>query len=98
MALVRPHLEYSSSVWDRHWKKDINRVEMIQHRASRFVTNNYHYHPGSMTSILHYEQISWQLVPVSYRPRIAAEFIRLGVTLRLHYVYGVVVSCLSIVN
>jgi hypothetical protein len=57
MALVRPHLEYSSSVWDRHWKKDINRVEMIQHRASRFVTNNYHYHPGSMTSILHYEQI-----------------------------------------
>ena len=42
--------------------------------------------------------ISWQLVPVSYRPRIEAEFIRLGVTLRLHYVYGVVVSCLSVVN
>ena len=35
------------------WKKDINRVEMVQHRAARFVTNNYNYHPGSMTSILH---------------------------------------------
>jgi hypothetical protein len=52
MALVRPHLEYSSSVWDPHWKKDINRVEIVQHRAARFVTNNYNYHPGPMTSIL----------------------------------------------
>ena len=42
--------------------------------------------------------ISWQLVPVSYRPRVEAEFIRLGVTLRLHYVYGMAVSCLSVVN
>ena len=25
---------------------------MIQHRAARFVTNNYQYHPGSMTAIL----------------------------------------------
>ena len=42
--------------------------------------------------------ISWQLVPVSYRPRVEAEFIRHGVTLRLHYVYGMAVSCLSVVN
>ena len=42
--------------------------------------------------------ISWQLVPVSCRPRVEAEFIRLGVTLRLHYVYGVAVLWLSVVN
>ena len=53
MALVRLHLEYSSSVWDPHWKKNINRAEIIQHRAATFVTNNYNYHPGSMISILH---------------------------------------------
>ena len=32
-AYMAQHLEYSSSVWDPHWKKDINRVEMLQHRA-----------------------------------------------------------------
>ena len=57
LALVRPHLEYSSSVWDPHWKKDINKVEMVQHRAARFVTANYIYQPGSMTSILN--QLQW---------------------------------------
>ncbi len=52
MALVRPHLEYSSTVWDPNWKIDINMIEMIQNRTARFVTNNYNYNPGSMTSIM----------------------------------------------
>ena len=33
---------------------------MVQHRAARFVTNNYNYHPSSMTSILH--SLHWSTV------------------------------------
>ena len=40
-ALVRPVLEYASSVWDPHCKKDIDKIEKIQRRAARFVLNRY---------------------------------------------------------
>ena len=38
---VRPTLEYACSVWDPYLKKDINKLEKVQRRAARFVTNNY---------------------------------------------------------
>jgi hypothetical protein len=38
---VRPSLEYASTVWDPHTQANINKVESIQRRAARFVTNNY---------------------------------------------------------
>ena len=41
-ALVRPTVEYASSVWDPHLLKDINKLEMIQKRSARYVTNRYH--------------------------------------------------------
>ena len=40
-ALVRPQLEYSSSAWNPHTKRNINKIEMVQHRAARFVHNDY---------------------------------------------------------
>ena len=40
-ALVRPILEYSSSVWDPANQKQINSLEKVQRRAARFVCNNY---------------------------------------------------------
>ena len=36
-AMVRPHLEYASGAWNPHLKKDINKLENIQRKASRFV-------------------------------------------------------------
>ena len=36
-AMVRHHLEYTSGAWNPHLKKDINRLENIQRKASRFV-------------------------------------------------------------
>jgi hypothetical protein len=51
-TLVRPHLEYASAAWDPYHKVDIHQIEMVQHRAARFVVNNYSKEPGSMTSIL----------------------------------------------
>ena len=40
-TLVRPLLEYSSSVWDPHTKTLVNKIEMIQRRAARFCHNDY---------------------------------------------------------
>jgi len=36
-ALVRPHVEYVSSVWDPHLKKHVKQIEGVQRRAARFV-------------------------------------------------------------
>ena len=38
---VRPLLEYSSSVWDPWQKKYIEKLEMVQHRAVRYILNDY---------------------------------------------------------
>ena len=36
-ALVRPHLEYASSVWSPYKKKDIEAIENVQKRATRML-------------------------------------------------------------
>ena len=41
LSLVRPHLEYCSSVWNPYTKKSITSIENIQRRAARFVLNKY---------------------------------------------------------
>jgi len=46
-TLVRPILEYGSCVWDPHFKKDIENLEIIQKRAGRFITNNYQFKTGN---------------------------------------------------
>ena len=40
-SLVCPHLEYCSSVWDPHTKSNIQKLEAVQRRAARFITNDY---------------------------------------------------------
>ena len=40
-SLVRPRLEYASTVWDPPTKSNINALEMVQRRAARFVSGNY---------------------------------------------------------
>ena len=39
--MVRPGIEYASTVWDPTCKEDIKALEQVQSRASRFVFNNY---------------------------------------------------------
>ena len=63
-TLVRPHLENASTVWDPHLKKDINSLDRVQRSAARFVSNNYDYSEGSMTSIL--KDLNWDSL-VSWR-------------------------------
>ena len=40
-SLVSSILEYSSTAWDPFYQKDIDRLEMVQRRAARFVFNDY---------------------------------------------------------
>ena len=55
-GLVRPVLEYGSSVWDPHTHGLQEELEKVQNRAARFVTGNYVF--GSMTGIL--GQLKWE--------------------------------------
>ena len=40
-TLIRPQLEYASTVWSPWLKQDIIELEKVQRRAARFVHNNY---------------------------------------------------------
>ena len=63
-SLVRSILEYSSTVWDPFYQKDIDRLEMVQRRAARFVLNDYK--PlSSVTSMV--SQLGWK--PLAERRR-----------------------------
>ena len=48
---VRPLLEYSATVLDPWQKKYINQIEMVQHRAVRYIFNDYNF-TSSVSSML----------------------------------------------
>ena len=50
-AIVRPKLEYSSTVWDPNTKSQIDQIEKVQRRAARFVTSRYH-NTSSVTDMI----------------------------------------------
>ena len=56
-SLVWPILEYSSTVWDPYSKQNIDKIEMVQRRAARFVVGNYSYY-ASPTAML--QKLGWQ--------------------------------------
>ena len=59
-TIVRPTMEYASTVWDPVSQHNIKAIEKVQRRAARFVTMNYTDRtPGcvkSMINNLHYWQ------------------------------------------
>lgn len=56
-TLVRPQLEYASSVWSPHTKSNIDKIEKVQRRAVRWVKQDYSYY-SSVTSMQ--SQLGWQ--------------------------------------
>ena len=53
-SMVRALLEYCSTVWSPHTKEYIQKIEMVQCRAARYVTNRYH-NTSSVTMLDHLE-------------------------------------------
>ena len=51
-SLVRPHVEYASSVWSPHQKYQVDKLEKVQRKAARFVKNCWIREEGVMTNIL----------------------------------------------
>ena len=55
-TLVRPQLEYGSTVWYPHTTIDINKVEAVQRRAARWAIRDYRY-TSSVTTML--KDLNW---------------------------------------
>ena len=60
-ALVRPKLEYSSSIWDPSHTNQIKLIEKVQRRTARFTCNRYH-NTSSVTDML--EDLDWPTLQV----------------------------------
>ena len=51
LALVRPHLEYASTVWSPHTTKQKALIERVQRKSLRFIKKCYINEPGTVTSL-----------------------------------------------
>ena len=56
-TFVRPQLEYAATVWDPHTDINIAKLEGVQRRAARFVTNDYNY-TSSVTAMM--RALEWE--------------------------------------
>ena len=56
-AMVRPVLEYCSSCWDPYTQKNINKIEMVQRRAARWVIGDWR-QTSSVTNML--QELKWR--------------------------------------
>ena len=56
-SLTRPHFEFASAALDPYIARDINQLDNVQHRAARFVQNDY----GRTTSMSGLDRdLGWQ--------------------------------------
>ena len=56
-SLVRPNVEYASSVWDPYHQKDKDRIERVQRRAARYVLHR-HGNRWSVSDML--DKLDWK--------------------------------------
>ena len=56
-SMVRQIIESCSTVWSPHTKEYVSKVEMVQRRAARYVTNRYR-NTSSVTSML--DHLNWE--------------------------------------
>ena len=63
-SLVRPTVEYASTVWDSYTKHNRDRLEMVQRRAARYVLHHYE-RTASVKEML--EQLNWETLELRRR-------------------------------
>ena len=73
-ALVRPLLEYASSVWDPHTQNNITKIESVQRRAARFVLRRYR-STSSVTEML--QELAWPTLQARRRTARLAMFYKI---------------------
>ena len=56
-ALVRPHLEYASQVWDQRMDKHISGIEAVRQRSAQFVKDCWEWTPGTVTNF--FNDLDW---------------------------------------
>ena len=61
-SLVRPHLEYASTVWSPHQKYQIDKLEAVQRKAARFIKNCWSREQGTVTELL--ADLKWDTLQV----------------------------------
>ena len=72
--MVRPVLDYASTVWDPHQKGDIKILEQVQRRAARYVYNDCTTRtPGCVTAMV--KDIGWTVHCQTESPMQAAAWI-----------------------
>ena len=49
---IRPMVEYASTVWDAHTRRNINKLEQVQRHSARYVTGNHDY-TSSISAMVH---------------------------------------------
>ena len=65
-TMIRPTMEYASTVWDPHLQAQKSALEQVQKRAARYVCNNYTSRtPGCVTKML--DDLKWE--PLEARRR-----------------------------
>ena len=65
-TMIRPKVEYCASIWDPHHTKYIDKLESVQRRAARFVTNQPHRRSEPVVSVTAMIQdLGWE--PLSTR-------------------------------
>ena len=70
LSLVRPILEYGTTIWNPCSKSLMEKVEKIQRRATSFITNNKHrLNPGYKNYKTRLKELN--LLPTSYRREMA---------------------------
>ena len=57
MSMVRSNIDFCCTVWNPHQRDQKYQVEIVQHRAARFVTGRYR-NTSSMTDMLDY--LGWE--------------------------------------
>ena len=56
-SLVRPNLEYCTSIWNSYSIQSIKKLKMVQRRAARYATNRYR-NTSSVTDML--DNLEWE--------------------------------------
>jgi len=76
-TIIRPTLEYASTVWDPATSAEAHILEQVQRKAARFTTNSYtDRSPGCVTQMIH--TLGWE--PLQHRRYIA----RIAMLFKIH--------------